>query len=78
MLPIGLHDVPHKSVVKLYCPRCEDVYNSPNRTDGSYFGTSFPNMFFLEFPELKPFGFKMHESSHVKALDAKLKNKSKD
>jgi casein kinase II subunit beta len=89
MLPIGLHDVPQKSVVKLFCPKCEDVYNAPNRTDGCYFGTSFPNMFFLEFPELKPsspdegyvprvFGFKLHETSHAKSLDAKLQNKSKD
>ena len=58
-------------------------------TDGCYFGTTFPHMFFLEFPELKPsppeeryipkvFGFKVHETSYAKSLEAKMKAKSKE
>ena len=26
MMPIGLSDVPGEAMVKLYCPKCMDVY----------------------------------------------------
>lgn len=43
MLPIGLSDVPNQDSVKLYCPRCEDVYHAKasrhEHIDGAYFGT---------------------------------------
>ena len=26
LLPVGLSDVPYTKAVKLYCPRCEDLY----------------------------------------------------
>jgi casein kinase II subunit beta len=71
VLPIGKSDIPLKSNVKIYCPWCDDVYNSPDsRLDGAYFGTSFPKMFMLTYPEffekcktspnyqVKLFGFK--------------------
>lgn len=74
-LPIGISDVPGVKPVKLYCPKCEDVYNPPYRrhatVDGAYFGTSLPHLILQVFPNLVPakttdryvpriFGFKIH------------------
>lgn len=50
LLPMGQHDVPGCSNVKLYCAKCEDIYNPKssrhNSIDGAYFGTSFHNILF--------------------------------
>ncbi|KAF7243799.1 hypothetical protein EG68_10673 [Paragonimus skrjabini miyazakii] len=74
-LPIGLSDLPGEAMVKIYCPRCQDVYTPKSSrhhyTDGAYFGTGFPHMLFLVHPEYRPkrapkqftarlYGFKIH------------------
>jgi casein kinase II subunit beta len=72
---MGQSDLPHKSSVKMYCAKCEDLYN-PKATrhgsiDGAYFGSSFHNILFQVYPALIPeksrarhvprvFGFKLH------------------
>ena len=41
MLPIGLSDVPGEAMVKLYCPKCMDVYtpkSSRHHHTGTYDG----------------------------------------
>ncbi|KAJ3424540.1 casein kinase ii subunit beta [Anaeramoeba flamelloides] len=46
-LPIGLYDEPKKDTVKLYCPKCRDIYSPKLRyrkIDGAYFGTTFPHL----------------------------------
>ncbi|XP_020801325.1 suppressor-of-stellate-like protein isoform X2 [Drosophila serrata] len=56
-LPVGLSDEWGHSKVKLYCPRCRDVYQPRSRCsllDGAMFGTGFPHMFFMQMPELRP------------------------
>ena len=58
VLPLGLSNRINEDSVKLYCPKCEDVYK-PQRSrhehiDGAFFGTTFPHLFFLTYPELKP------------------------
>ncbi|PWY83204.1 hypothetical protein BO94DRAFT_536674 [Aspergillus sclerotioniger CBS 115572] len=78
LLPMGQHDVPNQSTVRLYCPKCEDVYNPKSSRhasiDGAYFGTSFHSMLFQVYPALLPeksirryepriFGFKVHASA---------------
>jgi hypothetical protein len=75
---MGLSDVANVKAVKLYCARCEDIYN-PKSTrhaaiDGAYFGTSFHNILFQVYPTLLPsktqdryvpriYGFKVHAAA---------------
>ncbi|KAK9749133.1 hypothetical protein RND81_02G104400 [Saponaria officinalis] len=76
-LPLGQSDIPRSSTVKIYCPRCEDVYYPRSKyqgnVDGAYFGTTFPHLFLMTYGNLKPaqatrssyvpriFGFKIHK-----------------
>ncbi|KAK0932544.1 casein kinase 2 regulatory subunit [Friedmanniomyces endolithicus] len=78
LLPMGQHDVSSHSQVKLYCAKCEDIYNPKssrhNSIDGAYFGTSFHNILFQVYPALMPqktqrryepriYGFRVHASA---------------
>ncbi|KAH7291371.1 hypothetical protein KP509_29G014500 [Ceratopteris richardii] len=77
-LPVGQSDMPRTSTVKLYCPKCEDVYYPRSKyqghIDGAYFGTTFPHLFLMSYPYMKPvkptvgyvpriFGFRIHKSA---------------
>ncbi|KAH9552255.1 hypothetical protein CY35_09G055600 [Sphagnum magellanicum] len=77
-LPMGQSDVPRTSTVKIYCPKCEDIYYPRSKyqgnIDGAYFGTTFPHLFLMTYPYIKPakptqsyvpriFGFKIHKSA---------------
>ena len=72
---MGQADLPNMTTVKLYCPKCEDIYNPKSSRhasiDGAYFGTSFHSILFQVYPALNPeksmrryepraFGFKVH------------------
>jgi casein kinase II subunit beta len=78
LLPMGQSDLPNASPVKLYCARCEDLYNPKSSRhaviDGAYFGTSFHNILFQVYPAMMPpksqrryeprvFGFKVHAAA---------------
>jgi casein kinase II subunit beta len=56
LLPVGLTDIPYEKSVKLYCGRCEDLYSPKSSRhgsiDGAYFGTTFPHLLFLVYPNL--------------------------
>jgi casein kinase II subunit beta len=58
LLPVGLSDVAYQKAVKLYCPRCEDIYSPKSSRhgaiDGAYFGSTFPHMLFMVHPQLVP------------------------
>ncbi|XP_010448032.1 PREDICTED: casein kinase II subunit beta-2-like isoform X2 [Camelina sativa] len=75
-LPVGLSDIPRASTVKIYCPKCEDVYYPPSKyqanIDGAYFGTTFSHLFMMTYEFKRPekvmqsyvprvFGFKLHK-----------------
>jgi len=74
VLPCGMTDIPGKVNVKLYCPRCGDLYTPKlkkyKNIDGAYFGTTFPHLFFLTFPELLP------KNSLANPIDYELEEKN--
>lgn len=85
-LPVGTSDVPRQTTVKVFCPRCEDVYFPRSKyqgnIDGAFFGTTFPHLFLLTYPQLRPqrtpdvqyvpkvFGFKLHPTAYQRPGDA--------
>ena len=75
---MGLADVAASKSVKLFCAKCEDIYNPKSSRhaaiDGAYFGSSFHNILFQVYPALIPeksrrrcepriFGFKVHAAA---------------
>lgn len=75
---MGQADNPNIKAVKLYCSKCEDMYNPKSSRhaaiDGAYFGTSFHNILLQVYPALIPaksteryepkiFGFKVHATA---------------
>jgi casein kinase II subunit beta len=84
VLPVGQSDVARTNTVKLFCPRCLDIYY-PKYTrhcniDGAYFGTSFPHLLLATYPELLPprptlsyvpriYGYKLHSTSTILNYD---------
>lgn len=87
---MGLSDVPNLKPVKLWCARCEDMYNPKSSRhatiDGAYFGTSFHNILFQVYPSLVPtksterytpkvYGFKVHGHATLQRWQEKKRDK---
>jgi len=57
-LPVGASDVFRTATVKIFCPKCEDIYFPRSKyqgnIDGAYFGTTFPHLFLMTYGYLKP------------------------
>uniref|UniRef100_A0A0A9HG89 Casein kinase II subunit beta n=1 Tax=Arundo donax TaxID=35708 RepID=A0A0A9HG89_ARUDO len=75
-LSVGQSDIHRSSTVKIYCPKCEDIYYPRSKyqgnIDGAYFGATFSHLFLMTYEHLKPqkpsqryvprvFGFKLHK-----------------
>lgn len=93
LLPMGQHDVANVSPVKLYCSRCEDLYNPKSSRhssiDGAYFGTSFHNILFQVYPAMLPpksqrryeprvFGFRVHSAAALMRWQSMRREEMKD
>ncbi|CAJ0580929.1 unnamed protein product, partial [Mesorhabditis spiculigera] len=54
LYPTGLYDEVGRSRVKLYCPRCRELYHAEANVtlDGAFFGTSFPHNIYFERRDL--------------------------
>lgn len=90
---MGQHDQPGQSHVKLYCAKCEDIYNPKssrhNSIDGAYFGTSFHNILFQVYPAMVPaktqrryepriYGFRVHASAALMRWQEERREEMKD
>ena len=90
---MGQSDVANTSPVKLYCSRCEDLYNPKSSRhaviDGAYFGTSFHNILFQVYPAMLPpksqrryeprvFGFKVHAAAALSRWQGDQRDAMKD
>lgn len=93
LLPMGQADVANTAPVKLYCARCEDLYNPKSSRhaviDGAYFGSSFHNIIFQIYPAMLPpksqhryeplvFGFKVHAAAALSRWQADHRDGMKD
>jgi casein kinase II subunit beta len=93
LLPMGQSDMANSTPVKLYCARCEDLYNPKSSRhaaiDGAYFGTSFHNILFQVYPAMLPpksakryeprvFGFKMHAAATLSRWQSEQREAMKD
>jgi casein kinase II subunit beta len=93
LLPMGQSDVANTSPVKLYCARCEDLYNPKSSRhasiDGAYFGTSFHNILFQVYPAMLPpktqkryeprvFGFRVHAAAALCRWQAEQREQMKE
>jgi len=89
LLPVGQSDIPRVSTVKLFCPKCQDIYYPRSKyqgnIDGAYFGTTFPHLFFMTYSYLKPprpensyvpriFGFRIHPEEHTEKKEDSAQN----
>eukprot|EP00977_Amphora_coffeiformis_P010217 scaffold2366_cov159-Amphora_coffeaeformis.AAC.21 len=73
VLPVGLKDEMGVDTVKIFCPKCTQVYHTPplrsranvsTGVDGAAFGTTFPHLFLMTFSNLVPDPLPV-ESSYV-------------
>ncbi|ACO68894.1 predicted protein [Micromonas commoda] len=77
-LPVGTSDVFRTATVKIFCPKCEEIFFPRSKyqgnIDGAYFGTTFPHLFLMTYGYLKPqksssmyvpkiFGFKIRDQN---------------
>lgn len=84
VIPHGQSDILNQGKVRLYCPKCEDLYVPKSSRhfmmDGAYFGTTFAPFFCLSYPNLLPqqnpndqytpriFGFKIRQVTKIQRL----------
>eukprot|EP00913_Durusdinium_trenchii_P000172 g156.t1 len=78
-LPMGLSEELRAAQVKIFCPKCEQVYTAKSKyreLDGAFFGMSFPQIFLQTYPTLTPlelprpfvprvFGLNLNSSSRI-------------
>jgi len=88
VLPIGQSEDLRASQVMIFCPKCEQVFSPKSKykeLDGSYFGSSLPQIFLQSYPTMVPldpprpfmprvFGFNLHKQKSL--ITRKLENEA--
>ena len=83
VLPVGMSEKLRYSRVKVFCPRCQDVYIPKKKcsdVDGAYFGCSFPHILLQSNPDDGPteemvefvpriFGFRVYKKKGSKYFE---------
>ena len=89
VLPIGMSENLRHSRVKVFCPKCEDVYIPKKKcsdVDGAYFGCSFPHILLQTYPDMHPkevpvvfvpriYGFKLYSKKGSKYFEPSSESK---
>ena len=90
VLPIGMSEDLSISRVKVYCPKCHEVYIPKFMDiDGAYFGSSFPHIFLEAYPDLRPnvqpvdfvpkiYGFKIYKKKGSKYNEDNVSQEKKE
>ena len=92
VLPIGMSEDLSISRVKVYCPKCHEVYIPRMKfidIDGAYFGSSFPHIFLEAYPELRPtvqpvdfvpkiYGFRIYKKKGSKYNEDNVSQENED
>ena len=79
LIPMGTTLRARRHTVKLFCPRCCDIYSAQKDViiDGCHFGPAFPHIFLSEFSKFdlhkeftpfiqKAFGFEVKQTKHAR------------
>lgn len=90
MLPGSISDIPRSNVVHTFCPQCQELYFPRSakqaNLDGAYFGTTFPHLFLMLYPDCIPtkptipyvpriYGFKINsDSAYYKVRENRSKS----
>lgn len=55
VLPVGISDRPNQCSMRVFCPRCRDIYIPRSKRgqafDGAWFGTTFPHFLLQSYKE---------------------------
>jgi hypothetical protein len=74
VLPIGISEDLKIARVKVYCPRCKDVYSPKKKSadaDGAFFGTTFPFLLLMVTPTTRRHTPILNLTSNAKSTSPK-------
>lgn len=77
VIPVGIDSEIQKNCVKIFCPKCQDVYEPEpiyREIDGAYFSTTLPHLLLITYPQIQP-EIKKREEYTPRIYGFKIKSK---